>query len=100
MDQDVQVGGDPHFFHVAGGTFDENGQPVGGPFTATHSSSLLRINHYGTKSRQEWLKRVALGKPDRASMDVDPEWYDGRQQQEVDDREIWRFLPQLEERLK
>lgn len=99
MDQDVNVGNDPHFFHVAGGTVNEKGQPINGPFS-THSSEVLRINHYSSKSLAEWRKRILLGKPDRAGIEVrEDEWYWDRQQMDVDDREIWKFLPLLERRL-
>jgi hypothetical protein len=99
MDQNVSVV-DPHHFHVEHGTINENGQPVGGPFSA-HSSELLRINHYSSKSLAEWRKRILLGKPDRGGVEVrEDEWYWDRQQQDVDDREIWKFLPLLEARLK
>jgi glycosyltransferase involved in cell wall biosynthesis len=100
MAQDgIQVGGTPHHFHTTMGTFDERGRRVAGPFTESHSSDILRINHYSSKSRQEWLTRSKLGKPDRASMDIDPEWYEARQAMEVEDLEIWKYLPQLKEAL-
>jgi len=99
MDQNVHVGGDPHFFQVERGTFNEKGEPIHGPFS-THSSSILRINHYCSKSYEEWVERSKLGKPDRPGLEIDPIWYYGRQAMEVDDRDIQRFLPQLKERLK
>ena len=99
MDQNVLIGSDPHFFQVQHGTVNEKAYPVSGPFSQ-HSSDLLRINHYSTKSLAEWRKRILLGKPDRAGVEVrEQEWYWDRQQQEVDDREIWRYLPALKERL-
>lgn len=99
MDQQVSVGSDPHFFHVQNGTFDENGNPIRGPYSS-HSSRVLRINHYSSKSLAEWRKRILLGKPDRSGVEVrEQEWYWDRQAMDVDDREIQRYLPQLKERL-
>lgn len=96
----VRVGTDPHFFHVPGGTFDENGQPIHGPLTASHTSNLLRINHYSSKSYPEWINRASLGKPDRADNGIDPRWFSDRQAMEVEDKGIQRYLPQLKERLE
>jgi len=98
-DQRAEVGPTPHHFVTQNGTFNELGEPVLGPFTNGHHSNLLRINHYSSKSRGEWLLRSKLGKPDRDTMDIDPAWYDERQAMDVDDRDIWRFLPALKERL-
>ena len=100
MDQEVDVGPTPHHFNVQRSTFTEQGCPLYGPLTHAHSSRLLRINHYCSKSRTEWLERAALGKPDRPdTMRSDPAWYDERQAMDVDDRDIQRFLPQLYDRL-
>lgn len=97
MDQDVSAI-DPHHFHTGGGTFNELGHPVGGPFS-NHSSGIIRINHYSSKSLAEWRKRILLGKPDRGGVEVrEDEWYWDRQQMDVDDREIQRFLPDLKRR--
>lgn len=98
-DANASVGSDPHFFHVPSGTFDELGAGIGGPLTASHSSTILRINHYSAKSYEEWIKRAKLGKPDRAGDDIDPAWYWDRQQMDVDDRLIHHYLPALKERL-
>lgn len=97
MDANANVGSDPHFFHVL--TFTENGEQITGPFSPSHSSRLLRINHYSAKSYGEWVKRSRLGKPDRAGDEIDPRWYWDRQQQDVDDHEIQRYLPELKRRL-
>lgn len=101
MDQPrIQVGGTPHHFLTSMGTVDELGREVPGSFTGSHSSELLRINHYSSKSRQEWLDRSKLGKADRATMEIDPRWWSDRQAMEVEDREIQRWLPELKKRLE
>ncbi len=98
MDQVEGVGPDPHHFHVRCGTVNEAGELVSGPFTAKASHQLLRINHYVTKSREEYRQRIALGRADLARSRELSE-YDHYQAQEVDDHEIWRFLPELKVRL-
>jgi hypothetical protein len=97
MDQDVKVGGDPHFFHVEHGIWNENGEPIDGPLFP-HSSDILRINHYCTKSREEWEQRIKLGTPDRVEVKIDEADFEGYQNG-VEDREIQRFLPELKRRL-
>ena len=98
MDQKVQVGGDPHFFQVEHGTWNENGDRLFGPFSVSHSSSLLRLNHYVTKSDEELAAKIARGRADfnqpRQLSD-----FDGYSALEVEDREIQRFLPELKRRL-
>jgi hypothetical protein len=99
MDQNVSVI-DPHHFNVEHGTFNEQGAAVHGPFS-NHSSEIMRINHYSSKSLAEWRKRILLGKPDRGGIEVrEDEWYWDRQQMEVDDHEIQRYLPELKRRLE
>lgn len=99
MNQGVSTGPTPHHFNVGCGTFSEVGELLNSPFTSKHSSDILRLNHYSSKSRGEWLKRSENGKPDRADMIIDPAWYNNRQAMGVDDRDIQRFLPELKKRL-
>jgi len=96
MDQEVHTGGDPHFFHAETGTWNENGEPVDGPLFP-HSSDILRINHYCTKSRQEWRARAELGTPDRVEIKIDEMDFEGYQNDVIEDRDIQRFLPKLKE---
>lgn len=99
MNQDVHHSGDPHFFHVEHGTFNEDGDPI--TYAESHQKSqILRINHYPTKSRQEWLTRNQTGKPDTPNFVGLEEIYNVFQTQDVEDREIQRYLPALKERLK
>ena len=99
MDQDVYVGNDPHFFAVEHGTFTENGDPIHGPLSGSHSSSLLRLNHYVTKSDEELAGKIARGRADLAQLRQLSE-FDGYHAREVDDRDIQRFLPELKRRLE
>ena len=98
MDQEVKVGGDPHYFNVERGTFNELGKPIHGPFSP-HTSGLLRVNHYITKSYEEWLTRAALGTPDITAVVVDPEEFLRYQGGAMKDRCIQWFLPELKRRL-
>jgi hypothetical protein len=87
---------DPHFASVL--TFTPSGRQTSGSHCISHEHSLLCINHYGTKSRAEWVKRQQYGKP--CGGGPSPEaCYAEVQGRDVDDREIQRFLPALKERL-
>ena len=98
MDRVISAGSDPHQFNVHGGTCSESGELIRGPFTSRPCHRLLRVNHYHTKSRQEFIQRIALGKADGAPR-RSPTEFDNYQAMEVDDRTIWRFLPALKSRL-
>lgn len=43
---------------------DENGRPVFGPYHMDQITEKIQINHYFTKSREEWIRRRSLGKAD------------------------------------
>lgn len=45
-------------------SIDDSGRPVFGSQNVNHKPSKLRINHYFTKSKEEWDKRRKLGKAD------------------------------------
>lgn len=98
LDRVESVGHDPHHFRTGGGTFSELGDRIADSFTAKPSHRLLRINHYLTKSRQEFLERIAKGRADLKSSRQAAE-FDQYQSDRVDDRCIWRFLPELKVRL-
>jgi hypothetical protein len=97
MDQDVLVGGDPHYFHVEHGTFNELGEPITGPLSPHHSTHL-RINHYFTKSDEELLMKIARGRADIEQPRELAE-FAGYQAQEFRDLDIQRYLPDLKQRL-
>ena len=92
------AGMDPHLFNVRGGTFTESGRLLSTGFSAPPTHLWLRINHYITKSREEWIAKVARGRADVGSK-RDPCEFDRYQACDVDDRAIWRFLPELKRRL-
>jgi len=98
MDRAVSVRGDAHYFQVQGGTFNERGGVLSGARPQGYESSLLRINHYTTKSRQEYYRRIALGRVDGAGF-VPKSVFEERQDRDYDDRTIWKWLPELKNRL-
>jgi hypothetical protein len=92
LDQNVQIGGDPHFFHVEHGTYSEDGILITGPFCPP-STRLFRINHYKTKSKSEWIERCSQGKADNANYKIDWDTYNEVQDMVVEDHTISRWLP-------
>ena len=98
-DPNPRCGSTPHHFDTEWGTITEQGVNFGGPFSPGHHSDILRINHYSSKSRPEWEARCALGKPDRADINPDPNWFNQVQPMEVQDFKIWAYLPELKARL-
>jgi hypothetical protein len=51
----------PHCFLYVGGAraVDENHRPIDGPQTGETSFERLRINHYATKSVEEWHRKLS-----------------------------------------
>jgi len=97
-DPELRTKGSTHTYHTQWGTFNENGvQLPDNEFT--HTSSILRINHYFTKSRPEWEIRHPLEQDGVTYFRDETRWSDA-QARDVDDRTIQRFLPALKERLK
>lgn len=45
-------------------SIDETGRKVTGWFKLNNNIKLLRINHYFTKSKEEWIARRSIGKAD------------------------------------
>ena len=96
-------GSTPHDFISEAGTWHECGEQVLGPFSHKHCSQLLRINHYSTKSRQEWFDRMRLGKPDRGEAEQlynHEAWWNERQAMDVYDDGLLRWLPELKRRIQ
>jgi hypothetical protein len=98
MDRVQSVGPDPHHFSVSGGTVSETGEQISGPVTSVPRHRFLRINHYVTKSREEYLQRISRGRIDLPTR-REPAEFDDYQSVEVEDRTIWRFLSELKQRL-
>lgn len=80
-------------------TYSPNGKLINGSHNTDHDYSILQINHYGSKSKEEWIKRQSLGKPDTINFVPNEQCYNDVQGNEVDDREIQKFLQELKEKL-
>lgn len=89
--------GSGHHYRNAGGTFNELGVPIDGP-KSPWQSSILRMNHYFTKSRGEWEKRHPVVTDGSTWPRNESRWSEV-QDKDVDDRTIWKFLPELKRRL-
>jgi hypothetical protein len=89
--------GSGHHFKTNGGTFNELGDPIDGA-RAQPRYAKLRLNHYFTKSRPEWEERHPVVTDGSTWPRREDRWTDV-QDRDVDDRTIWKFLPQLKERL-
>lgn len=46
------------------GLFSESGEQVTSPYTSVHNNSILRLNHYVTKSREEYMYRISYSRAD------------------------------------
>jgi glycosyltransferase involved in cell wall biosynthesis len=99
MDRVQSAGPNSHQFNTRGGTFSELGHRLTGAFTTHPTHSRLRINHYHTKSREEYMRRIARGNADGAASRSSSE-FETLQADEVDDRTIWHFLPELKRRIE
>ena len=98
----------PHFFmYTDGPAVDENGRPIDSPpYSRTRSVSFerLRINHYQTKSEEEYRRKLARGPADSTLWFKEKLTEAGIQRRlrkldEVEDRDILRYLPALREGL-
>lgn len=56
----------PHYpiYLIGFHAIDEHGKKTKGAFHSCEKCEYLRINHYFTKSKEEWIKRRVLGKAD------------------------------------
>lgn len=81
----------------------ENFEPVIGPFTKFHSSSKVRINHYFTKSEEEYLQRhnkqKQISNRNRIAA-LQKGWLvDQDFEQTTQDTVIQKFLPKLKKNM-
>jgi glycosyl transferase family 92 len=92
----------PHaFFYREGTAVDEHKRPFEDWDTQEHSCSILRINHYLTKSAEEHELKHSRGEPDtgrprRRHQDVEAAY---RRLSEVPDDLVTAYLPSLREAL-
>jgi hypothetical protein len=63
--EDVYKYTNPHFPILKNGNIhDTNGTVIDGPFNAAGTDNVCQINHYHTKSKEEYIKRIAVGRCD------------------------------------
>ena len=92
---------DPHYFYMRDNLqcVDENFIPILGTVSIYHTSKKIRLNHYYSKSEEEYFRKInrnrATGKPKYA---IDPNRYKFSLTQQ--DTTILRFLPELKKRMK
>lgn len=89
----------PHCFDVRGGTRGESGEFVDGSFRFPPTHKWLRINHYVTKSKEEWDRRHTAGLRVDITRENEKGYFDDYQSTEVRDTEILKYLPELRRRL-
>jgi hypothetical protein len=98
----------PHFFmYREGWAVDENHRPITKPprsMTEEVSFSRLRVNHYAIKSEEEFRRKLARGPADSTVPKRDMWGEDEIQRRlriwnEVEDRDILRYLPDLKQAL-
>ena len=97
----VQEPVDPHHFRYKGNAFaiDETGTKVRAAVNDTVTFSRLRVNHYFTKSEEEFRRKLAKGKADKpetreAALVQLPKIVEAHHK--VRDETIQSFLPALE----
>jgi hypothetical protein len=97
-----------HRFELAeSGTVDENQYPMALGFTKTVSRARLQLNHYRTKSLEEYRMRSLRARPAPAGLGetrafrrpFDPEQLRQRERHVERDEAILRYLPALREAL-
>jgi hypothetical protein len=69
----MSAGSTPHIVHVSGPTCNTRGETVYSHAEQPDSChEVMAINHYFTKSREDWLAKVRRGKADAAGPTVNP----------------------------
>lgn len=94
--KDVITIDSPHYAVYMGGTgaVTENFDTVYGAFTNIHSSSKIQINHYYTKSREEYIQKCQKG---RASSNLSKDFSESHLnfKNPINDLAIQKYLPRL-----
>lgn len=91
----------PHFAIYKNNEFalNENHEKICGPFTKKHSSTKIQINHYYTKSAEEYRKKTDRGNADNTNPRV---YYEDSVNfvDATNDYAIQKYLPELRKRLR
>jgi hypothetical protein len=100
-----EVTGIHRFEYERFGMVDENGYPITGGVTKTESRSKLQLNHYMTKSYEEFAQRAGRVRPNRARSggdfrrELDLELLRQRDEMAELDEAILQYVPDLKEKL-
>ena len=78
---------------------NENFETIYGPFTKIHTSQKIRINHYHSKSVEEYIKKTARGNADNDKKRIYLEEYVNFSEYTFD-YAIQKYLPELKKRMK
>jgi len=79
---------------------DEKKRPVLGSKSSPATAEVLRINHYHSKSLEDYKRKVARGAQDHTTNSVEIMAERDAQLNAVEDRTILRFVPELKRRLE
>lgn len=100
----LRMGSDPHTFRVTGQVLDENGLILPEEYAINYgdkgpSANYLRINHYHTKTKEEYFKRK-LACPDSNSgipytVEKLEQTFASHNKNELTDRYLSTFVPQI-----
>lgn len=89
----------PHFpIYFKGYSIDENGHKVSGPFNEGGSCDILRINHYFTKSKEDYICKMNRGKADCFSKRDMSDFYK-HDKNDLYDYNLEKYVGQLEEKI-
>lgn len=99
-DRTIGGGGNAHQFrYVRGQIVDERRKPLSDVCfpIATPTHDVIRINHYFTKSAEEWWRKIRRGRPSTLDPALRRTWDEFRSYNlsEVKDLAIQRFVPEL-----
>lgn len=81
----------PHYFFYKRfqKTVDENGTVVKGPWTKANTTRLIQINHYHTKSKEEYLTKIRVR--------LDTKWGNYKYKEESWDFPEWKLDDSMKE---
>lgn len=101
---DIENISNPHFFRPINGfkVVDELHRLVNSPFPITQTISRIQQNHYWSKSKEEFIIKCDKGRSDvHGCPKRDPNGIiEFDQRQTYIDRSIFRFIPELKERVE
>ena len=96
----VSIGSTPHIVNCAGPTCNTRGETVMSyAVQSTVCHDVMAINHYFTKSAEEWNVKRRRGRGDSLDPYSDRIFSDVQQQATVEDTRALRFVPRLRELL-